>query len=247
MHTLRVSFLNKLAIVVLSLVPVSCHTEKEKKPQFKKLSSDHTHITFNNRITENEVLNILDYEYIYNGGGVGIGDFNSDGLPDICFTGNMASSRIYINQGNLQFKDVTEEAGFKTDKWCSGVSVVDINNDGRPDIHIATSHDLNLRNTENYFFINTTGDDGQVKFENRADEMNLAVTSYSIQAVWLDYDQDGDLDMFLANNSKEEYPKNNPFGQKRTAAAKVPIGFSAMKEAMKGASPFLRMFPKRPG
>lgn len=220
MHTLRVSFLNKLAIVVLSLVPVSCHTEKEKKPQFKKLSSDHTHITFNNRITENEVLNILDYEYIYNGGGVGIGDFNSDGLPDICFTGNMASSRIYINQGNLQFKDVTEEAGFKTDKWCSGVSVVDINNDGRPDIHIATSHDLNLRNTENYFFINTTGDDGQVKFENRADEMNLAVTSYSIQAVWLDYDQDGDLDMFLANNSKEEYPKNNPFGQKKDGRGK---------------------------
>ncbi|SHI59702.1 VCBS repeat-containing protein [Pseudozobellia thermophila] len=220
MYTSLNSIHGKLAAIVLCVVLISCNTEKEKKTPFKRLSSDHTHIKFNNLITENEVLNILDYEYIYNGGGVGIGDFNSDGLPDICFTGNMVSSRIYLNQGNLQFKDITAEAGLITDKWCSGVSVVDINNDGKPDIHIATSHDLDLGHTENYFFINRTGNDGQVKFENKAEEMNLAHTSYSIQAVWLDYDQDGDLDMFLANNSKEEYPKNNPFGQKKDGSGK---------------------------
>lgn len=198
----------------------SCKKPNSENLPFKKISTSYSNLDFNNTITENDLLNILDYEYLYNGGGVGIGDFNADGLPDVCFTGNMVSSRIYINQGNLKFKDVTEEAGFITDRWCNGISIVDINDDGKPDIHLATAHDLSLGEAENYFFINKTDGQGKVKFENLAQEMKLADNSYSMQAVWLDFDKDGDLDMFLANNSKEEYPKNNPFGQRKDGKGK---------------------------
>ncbi|MBC6997320.1 VCBS repeat-containing protein [Cytophaga sp. FL35] len=197
-----------------------CKQEKQEVYLFKKLPVEHTKVQFNNEIIENETLNILDYEYIYNGGGVGVADFNNDGLPDICFTGNMVSSKVYLNLGNFKFKDITEESGLFTDKWCSGISIVDINNDGKPDIHISTSHDLNLMDTPNYFFINRTDKDGNVRFENVAQQIGLDNTAYSVQSVWLDYDQDGDLDMFLANNSKEEYPKNNPFGQKKNGSGK---------------------------
>ncbi len=210
----------RITIIIIVGFLAACNPEENQNRLFQFLSSDYTHLDFSNTIVENETLNILDYEYIYNGGGVGIADFDSDGLLDVCFTGNMVTSRIYINQGNLKFKDVSKEAGFITNKWCTGVSIVDINNDGKPDIHISTAHDLNLESTKNYFFINKTTDSGTVLFENMADEMNLADTSYSVQAVWLDYDQDGDLDMFLANNSKEEYPKNNPFGQKKDGRGK---------------------------
>lgn len=210
----------RTAIYLLVFLFMACQTHNKKNGFFKKVSSDHSNLTFSNVITETDLLNILDYEYLYNGGGVGIGDFNSDGLPDLCFSGNMVPSRIYINLGNLKFKDITKESGFITDKWCTGISIVDINNDGKPDIHVATAHDLGLGNSENYFFINKTDAQGNVSFENHAREMNLADDSYTMQAVWLDYDMDGDLDVFLANNSKEEYPKNNPFGQRKDGRGK---------------------------
>ncbi|MDC6387449.1 VCBS repeat-containing protein [Maribacter sp. PR1] len=212
--------MRKIIGIISFLFLVACDTKETAPTMFDMVSSEHSGLTFSNTITENETLNILDYEYLYNGGGVGIGDFNSDGLPDIFFTGNMVTSRIYLNLGDLQFEDVTESSGIKTNAWCTGVSIVDINNDGKADIHITTAHDLSLGNTENYFFINETETQEKVKFRNLAKEMNLADTSYSVQAVWLDYDQDGDLDMFLANNSKEEYPKNNPFGQKKDGRGK---------------------------
>lgn len=200
---------------VLFLGLLGCKQEPLKNETFQKISSEYSGLTFRNDIKENTILNILDYEYLYNGGGVGIGDFNMDGLPDICVSGNMVPSRIYINKGNLRFQDITESSGFITDSWCTGVSVVDINNDGKPDIHIATAHDLSLNATENYFFINESDINGNVKFRNVARDMNISDLSYTMQAVWLDYDRDGDLDLFLANNSKEEYPKNNAFGQRK--------------------------------
>ncbi|MEA1786217.1 VCBS repeat-containing protein [Arenibacter sp. GZD96] len=208
-----------IAFIVV-LVLAGCAKQEPKSPVFAKISSATSGLDFSNTITETDVLNILDYEYLYNGGGVGIGDFNSDGLPDLCFSGNMVPSRIYINLGNLKFKDITESSGFITDKWCTGISIVDINNDGKPDIYVSTAHDLALGDSENYFFINKTDANGQVKFENLAKEMNLAATSYTMQAVWLDFDQDGLLDVFLANNSKEAYPKNNPFGQRKDGRGK---------------------------
>lgn len=212
--------MRKCIVIVSFLLLLGCETKKPDETMFKMVSSDYSGLTFSNTITENETLNILDYEYLYNGGGVGIGDFNLDGLPDIIFSGNMVPSRIYLNLGNLKFEDITSSSGIETDAWCTGVSIVDINNDGKPDIHISTAHNLSLGNTENYFFINETESKENVKFRNLASEMKLADLSYSMQAVWLDYDRDGDLDLFLANNSKEEYPKNNAFGQRKDGRGK---------------------------
>ena len=120
----KIFFLFVPVIVLL----VSC---KSNKGKFEKLASDKTHITFSNIITESDSVNIFDFANIYNGGGVGIGDFNNDGLQDIYFTGNMVPNKLYLNKGNLQFEDVTSIS--KTDGggiWSRGVAVIDINNDG---------------------------------------------------------------------------------------------------------------------
>ena len=212
--------MNRYVYLLLVLALGACDMGGKEDTLFKKVAKEDSGLDFNNTILENDILNILDYEYMYNGGGVGIADFNSDGLPDIFFSGNMVSSRLYLNQGNLKFKDVTKEAGVITDAWCTGISIVDINNDGKPDIHVATAHDLELKKAKNYIFINVSDAKGNIKFENRAEEMGLADDSYSIQAAWLDYDNDNDLDLFLANNSEESYPKNNPMGQRKDGRGK---------------------------
>src|SRR5580700_9210891 len=108
-----------------------------KRTLFQAVSAEASGIHFNNRIEENDSINPLDLTNIYNGGGVGIGDFNNDGLQDIYFTGNMVSNKLYLNKGNFKFEDITEEAGVGGNgKWCRGVTVVDINNDGWPDIYV---------------------------------------------------------------------------------------------------------------
>ncbi|MBC9794457.1 VCBS repeat-containing protein [Sinomicrobium sp. FJxs] len=127
---------------------------------------------------------------------------------------------MFINQGNLTFKDITDAAGIKTPSWCTGVSIVDINNDGLSDIYVSTAHDQNFRQSRNYFFLNTISDDGTVSFREMASEMGIADLSYTVQAAWLDYDKDGDLDLFLINNAMEEYPKNNPLGQRKDGSGR---------------------------
>ncbi|MCA6446112.1 MAG: VCBS repeat-containing protein, partial [Chitinophagaceae bacterium] len=124
-------------LLSLIMIVVSC---TNKQPLFKELSASQTGIDFNNQIVETADLNILNYEYLYNGGGVGIGDFNNDGLPDIYLTGNLVSNKLYLNKGNLKFEDVTAiaDVGGKG-KWCKGVSVVDINNDGWQDIYVCAA------------------------------------------------------------------------------------------------------------
>src|SRR5438270_10493495 len=109
---------------------------QHKKTLFKQLSSSYTGIHFNNKIDENDSLNPIDVTNIYNGGGVSIGDFNNDGLQDIYFTGNLVSNKLYLNKGNMQFQDITEQAGVNgAGRWCRGVAVVDINNDGWLDMY----------------------------------------------------------------------------------------------------------------
>ncbi len=207
----------RIYILILILILVACEDKKHKiTKQFQKISADKSLLKFNNTITETDYFNILDYEYLYNGGGVGVGDFNQDGLPDLVFSGNMVSSRIYINQGNLQFKDVTKTSGFSTDTWCTGVSIIDINNDGKPDIHISTAHNQNFGPSSNYFFINRTDPNGPVKFQEMSKAMGLTDSTYAIQAVWMDYDKDQDLDLFIINNSIEKKrPRNAVYGQKK--------------------------------
>src|SRR4030095_12174002 len=120
------------------LLLVGCNDESIGK--FVKLSKDHTAITFTNQIFESDSINIFDFSNIYNGGGVGVGDFNNDGLEDIYFTGNMVANKLYLNKGDLQFKDITEAS--KTDGkgvWSRGVAVIDINNDGNKDIYVCAT------------------------------------------------------------------------------------------------------------
>ncbi|MEM8523263.1 MAG: VCBS repeat-containing protein [Bacteroidota bacterium] len=209
----KASFILMLSFFLLP----SCQTKK-KDTLFHLIDSQYANIDFVNLITESDNFNVLDYEYLYNGGGLGVGDFNADGLPDLFFAGNMVSSKLYLNKGNFQFEDVTEQAGVMTNAWCTGVAVVDINQDGLDDIHVATAHDNELQEATNYFFINRTTKTGEVRFENLAAEMGLFDDSYSMQAAFLDYDKD--LDLLLINNSMESYPRNSPIGQRKDGSGK---------------------------
>jgi enediyne biosynthesis protein E4 len=162
---------------------------------FTKLNASETGIRFNNEITENDSSHSFINEFGYMGGGVGIGDFNNDGKKDIFFSGNQVSCRLYINKGNNQFEDITEKAGIKTDVWCTGVSIVDINQDGYDDIYVCVFGKDLLHRSKNLLFINQH----DLTFKEEAEAYGLADTGYSTQAVFFDYDKDGDLDMYLTN------------------------------------------------
>ena len=169
---------------------------------FKQISSSHSGITFNNTITENDSINPLDVVNIYNGGGVGIGDFNNDGLQDIYFTGNQVSSKLYINKGDFKFEDVTEKAGVNgLGRWSRGVSVIDINNDGLMDIYICNTIYKDSLRRRNILYINQGIDkNGIPHFKDMAAEYGLDINVQSTMATFFDYDNDGDLDMYLTVN-----------------------------------------------
>jgi ASPIC and UnbV/FG-GAP-like repeat len=182
---------------------ISC---KNKKTLFTKIPSSQSGVRFSNNIVENDSINPLDLTNIYNGGGVGIGDFNNDGLPDIYFTGNMVSNKLYLNKGDFKFDDITEEAGVSGNgKWCRGVSVVDINNDGWLDIYVCATIKNNPESRRNLLYINQGLDkNGVPHFKEMAREYGLGDTLYSTMAAFFDYDNDGDLDLYLTVN---EIPK----------------------------------------
>ncbi|MBC3788468.1 VCBS repeat-containing protein [Spirosoma utsteinense] len=187
-----------------------------KKPVFTLVNSANSHVTFANRITTTDSFNVLSFEYIYNGGGVGIGDVNNDGLPDIFFTGNMVSSRLFLNKGNLTFQDITIPAKVGTTAWCTGVSMVDINQDGWLDIYISTVHPNKNKSAPNLLYLNHgLNAAGIPTFSEEAGKVGLADSSYSTQATFFDYDLDGDLDMYLVTNALEDYSRNTAVGQKR--------------------------------
>jgi hypothetical protein len=170
---------------------------------FEAVPSIHSGVYFNNQIFENDSINPLENTNVYNGGGVGIGDFDRDGKPDIFFAGNMVSNKLYLNRGDFKFEDITDRAGVGGDgEWCRGVAVVDINNDGWPDIYVCvtTLHDPKRR--RNLLYINQgTDKDGIPHFKEMAREYGLGDTLYSTMAEFFDYDKDGDLDMYLVVNN----------------------------------------------
>ncbi|CAN5150520.1 VCBS repeat-containing protein [soil metagenome] len=192
---------------LLSLLFYSCNTKKPGADDFHftLMDASHTNIDFNNKLTENDAVNFLNDQYIYIGAGVGAGDFNNDGLQDLFFAGGQVSSKLYINKGNFEFEDVTERAGLKTDEWCTGVSVVDINNDGLSDIYVCVSHAHNPEQRRNLLFINK----GNLKFSEEAKEYGLDDPGFSTQAAFVDYDKDGDLDMYLMNHKAFQREPNN--------------------------------------
>ncbi len=196
-----------LSVIALLFVMVSCTAKKEKAEglHFTMLPSQQTGIGFKNTITEDDNLNMFVNEYTYMGGGVGIGDFNNDGLPDVFFAGNQVSSQLYLNKGKMQFEDITKKAGVATTSWCTGVSVVDINNDGWPDIYVSVSGKVSGDNRKNLLFINQH----DLSFNEEAAAYGLADTSYSTQAVFFDYDKDGRLDMYLLNHTLNDNRPND--------------------------------------
>lgn len=194
-----------LFFIIIVIFFTTCN--KSENALFEKRSSGSTGITFANTITENDSVNMLSYYYCYNGGGVGIGDFNNDGLQDVFFTGNMVSSKLYLNKGKMQFEDVTQSAGLSTKDWIMGVSVVDINNDGWMDIYLSVAGPNNLRKHYNLLFINQGLKNGKISFIEEAAAYGLNDSSFCVQAAFFDYDRDGDLDMYLLTNDVDGVEK----------------------------------------
>jgi len=202
-------------LLFLSLsIFVNCQGNKRDK-RLIILDSETSGIDFTNRITENDSINVVDFQYCYNGGGVGIGDFNNDDLPDLVFTGNQVSSSIYLNQGGLKFIEITERANFKTSSWVTGVSIVDINSDGRDDIYLNVGGANCNENCYNLLFVNQgLNDEGIPVFEEKAAEYGLNDGNYSQQTVFFDYDGDDDLDAYIVHNGDAGFSKNNPVPKK---------------------------------
>lgn len=189
------------------------------QPLFREHSASQTGIKFENRITEDDSLNVFRYEYLYNGAGIGVGDFDQDGKEDLFFSGNMVANKLFLNKGDLKFDDITKTAGVSGNgTWSTGVSVADVNGDGWLDIYVCHSGKYNdTQQLRNELFINLGVKDGQLKFEEMASVYGLdAPGTQSTQAVFFDYDLDGDLDMFLLNHSNHSY---NPFLNTRKVRA----------------------------
>ena len=192
-------FRSNVIVCLFSTVYMSC---KHDTNLFHEVSSENSGVHFNNTIVENDSINPIDVTNIYNGGGVGIGDFNNDGLQDIYFTGSLVSNKLYLNKGKMQFGDITNEAGVTGDgKWCRGVAVVDINNDGWMDMYVCASMSKNPEKRKNLLYVNQGLDkNGIPVFKEMAAGYGLDDTTHSTMAAFFDYDNDGDLDMYLVVN-----------------------------------------------
>ncbi len=188
---------------VLSLL-VRCATKNETL--FKLRDADDTGIHFLNEIIESDSFNILTYEYIYNGGGVGIADFNNDGLQDIFFSGNQVPNALYLNQGSFAFKDITSKANVNVPgRWNQGVAIVDINNDGWMDVYVCATASPDSAKRKNMLFENQGLDaSGEPVFREKAGDYNIDFDGHSVMAAFLDYDRDGDLDLYILVNQKLE-------------------------------------------
>lgn len=191
---------------------------KNDKHLFQQIDSGHSNIHFNNQITESDSVNVLDLSNVYNGGGVGIADFNKDGLQDIYFTGNTVSNKLYLNKGDFQFEDITAEAGVDGNgKWSRGVAVDDINNDGWPDIYVCATIRKNPEQRKNLLYINQGADSkGIPHFKEMAKEYGFNDTMHSTMAAFFDYDNDGDLDMYLVVNEIVDANTPNYFHKLKT-------------------------------
>jgi enediyne biosynthesis protein E4 len=196
----------------------SCLTHTERKPDFPSKSQlfesipfEKTGISFQNKLTPDYDMNAMEYNYFYNGGGVGVGDFNNDGLTDLYFTGNQVSSKLYLNRGNFKFEDVTLKAGLQTQNWATGVAVADVNNDGLPDLYISyAGYKDPLRRKHQLFINRNINAEGIPLFGEEAEKYGLADTSYSTQACFFDFDRDGDLDMAMINHVQDKTNPNYP-------------------------------------
>lgn len=204
------------ALGASALVCVSCRGAANP-PLFELVPPTASGVAFVNALPEDSAFNILDYLYYYNGGGVAAGDIDGDGLPDLYFTSNLGSNRLYRNKGHFQFEDITERAGVAGPPgWKSGVTMADVNGDGRLDIHVSAVNYLGMQG-RNILYINN----GDGTFADRTAAYGLEHAGYSTQAAFFDYDGDGDLDMYLLNNSTHTERARSPSTDRKIRNAKA--------------------------
>src|SRR6266480_1773972 len=202
---LRLS-LRSIGTLLPIVAVMSCGRPSARAPSlFRLLSPAQTGVTFANTITTTDSVNVQTDVYIYNGGGVAVGDIDNDGLPDIFFAGNKVSSRLYLNKGDMRFDDITESAGLKTNRWATGATMVDINNDGYLDIYVSVSGSERSKGNDraNLLFINN----GDHTFTEAAARYGIADTGFTTHAAFLDYSRDGCLDLFLLNTSPKDFAR----------------------------------------
>jgi hypothetical protein len=217
-----------LLLFLLALAGGCSETKRDSAPPqvgsklFTLMPSSYTGVTFANRLTETRDFNVFTYRNFYNGGGVAIGDLTGDGLPEIVLTSNQDGPKLYLNLGHFHFRDVTKEAGIaETGRWTTGVTLADVNGDGKLDIYVCHAGLKPGALRANTLYINQGMKDGIPRFKEMAAQYGLADTGYSTQAAFFDYDGDGDLDMFLIRNSprpvstiavKNERTRRDPLG-----------------------------------
>ncbi|MBL0742830.1 VCBS repeat-containing protein [Chryseolinea lacunae] len=196
MHT-RLSCI--LALSIAFVFQACSPTPETAPPVFEALTPEQTGVSFSNLNPESQGQNILAYEYFYNGGGVALGDINNDGLVDLYFSANQGDNKLYLNKGNFTFEDITEKAGVAaTSGWKTGVAMADVNGDGYLDLYVCRSGPQHEMLRQNALYINNKN----LTFSNKAHDYGLDDDSYSTQAAFLDFDRDGDLDLFLLNHSR---------------------------------------------
>jgi hypothetical protein len=185
-----------LTTLFFAVCLTACHNDTHL---FTEIESGKSGIHFSNNIVESDSINPIDITNIYNGGGIGAGDFNNDGLQDLYFTGNMVPGKLYLNKGDMTFNDVTDVANVGGNgRWCRGVSVVDINNDGLQDLYISATLKSSKAERTNLLYINQGNDKNSIPlFKEMAAEYGLADSGQSTHAAFFDYDNDSDLDVYF--------------------------------------------------
>jgi enediyne biosynthesis protein E4 len=209
MHILKQALIGFLILFFFSCKKTT--SQEKDKPVFKLLEADQTGLQFANNLEVNLDFNIFKYMYYYNGSGVGVGDFNGDGLQDLFFSGNRVAHKLYLNKGNLKFEDITDKSGITDSKdWETGVAVVDINQDGLLDIYVSVLGNFMQFQSHNKLYINKgVNTEGVPQFEEKSKDYALNLIGFGTHATFFDYDLDGDLDMFQLNHSLH---KNGTFG-----------------------------------
>ena len=211
----RKSFFYFLFVPIVALSVFSSCQEEEEQPRvfpFKLLNADQSGLQFKNELRQDNTLNIFNYMYFFNGSGVGLADFNNDGLVDVYLGANQAADALFINEGALHFRNISLEAGITgTRDWTTGISLVDINNDGLIDIYVSQVGGYLDMEGRNKLFVCQEIVNGLPVYEEKAKEYGLDFQGFSTQSVFFDYDMDGDLDMYLMNHSIHQ---NGTFGER---------------------------------